>query len=85
MQLLDTVVTYGASGPAVEFLGEGGEKISVVMAPRPGASAEDLVQVAREMLAQVAAFGQEGGEFSDEDEAATAPHSSTDLPSKFEI
>ncbi len=85
MQLLDTVVTYEASGPAVEFLGEGGEKISVVMAPRPGVPAEDLIQVAREMLTQVAAFGQEDGEVSAAEEAATSPLSATDLPSKFEI
>ena len=85
MQLLDTVVTHGVSGPAVEFVGEGGEKISVVVAPRPGASAENLIQVARVMLTQVAAFGQRDDEYSVDDEPVTAPLSAAGLRSKLEI
>ena len=56
MQLLDTVVTYNAAGPVVEFIGEC-EKISVSMAPRPGATSDDLIDAARVMLVHPANFG----------------------------
>jgi hypothetical protein len=60
MQVLDTAIHARADGVLVEFIGEGGEKIAVTMAvPDPRLSLGDaaLVDRAREMMVQCAAFG----------------------------
>ncbi|BCM17918.1 DUF6894 family protein [Mesorhizobium sp. J8] len=58
MQVLDTTVHANPKGATVEFLGEGGENIAVTMVvsdPLLGDAA--LIDRAREMMLQCAAFG----------------------------
>ncbi|TPI10974.1 hypothetical protein FJW06_21470 [Mesorhizobium sp. B4-1-3] len=58
MQVLDTTVHASPKGATVEFLGEGGENIAVTMVvsdPLLGDAA--LIDRAREMMLQCAAFG----------------------------
>ncbi|WP_245319450.1 hypothetical protein [Mesorhizobium temperatum] len=59
MELVNAVVRRNASNHVVEFLGEGGEAVSVTMAV--GYVAKDdseLIETAKQMLVQVVAFNR---------------------------
>ncbi|MGX9146334.1 DUF6894 family protein [Mesorhizobium sp. 128a] len=56
MQLVDTVVHRRTPNDVVEFVGEGGEAISVTMKPKEGKDDAALVEAAKLLLVQVVAF-----------------------------
>ncbi|MCV3210000.1 hypothetical protein OHD62_19345 [Mesorhizobium sp. YC-39] len=59
MELMNTVVRRDISGNVVEFLGEGGEAVSVTIAPGyEGKADNELVETAKQMMVQIVAFGR---------------------------
>lgn len=57
MELIDTVVHRNTSDSVVEFVGEGGEAVSVIIASGYEGKADDeLVETAKLMMVQIVAF-----------------------------
>ncbi|WP_136620814.1 MULTISPECIES: DUF6894 family protein [Mesorhizobium] len=56
MELINTVVRRNTFGNVVEFLGEGGEAVSVTIASGGGRADDELVETAKQMMVQIVAF-----------------------------
>lgn len=73
MQIVSTNVSTQPDGTAtVDFNGEGGEVISVTMSATPVQRDDALIERAKEMMVQVAAFGISDEDFA-EAQAASDP------------
>jgi hypothetical protein len=71
MHILNQSVTRTASGTAVEFVGKGGEKISVLLTSTNTMPSDVLaIEKAKATMVQVATFGAK----SDETEAESLSH-----------
>lgn len=65
MQLIETRVSYVNGAPKVDFFGEGGELVSVILASRPPGSLredEKIIETARAMMIQMGSFSEGGFE-----------------------
>ncbi len=72
MQLVNTNVASTTAGTiTVEFYGEGNELVSVRMAKDATTNDGDAIQHAKQMMVQLAAFGEDLGDLSVQGEGAS--------------